>query len=46
MKNDWQQAPNDIARLDIRWLVQETTREPIRSPEDIVTSTTIVDEVR
>lgn len=46
MKSEWQQAPDDLPRLDIRWLTQGAVEERIPTPDDVVTSTTVLlDEV-
>ena len=47
MKSGWQNAPDDLPRLDIRWLLQGTVETRIPTPDDVVTSTTsvLLDEV-
>ena len=47
MKIEWEEAPNaDLPRLDIRWLLQEVVEERISTPDDVVTSTTVlIDDV-
>ena len=47
MKSEWEEAPNaDLPRLDIRWLLQEVVEERISTPDDVVTSTTVlIDDV-
>jgi hypothetical protein len=47
MKSEWQEAPiEDLPRLDIRWLLQGVVEERIPTPDDVVTSTTVlIDEV-
>ena len=47
MKSEWEEAPLVVPRLNIRWLLQETTNgERSSTPEDAVTSTTaLLDEV-
>jgi len=47
MKSDWETAPKDLPRLDIKWLLRETRKDKDDpAPEDVVTSTTVlVDEV-
>ena len=43
MKSEWEEAPNaDLPRLDIRWLLQEVVEERISTPDDVVTSTTVL----
>lgn len=47
MKSEWQKAPDgELPSLDIRWLLQEIDEERIPTPDDVVTSTTVLlDEV-
>ena len=45
MKKDWEQAPDEIPHLDVRWLFHETD-DRTSTPENAVSSTTVlVDEV-
>ena len=45
MKSGWQKAPEELLRLDIRWLLQEKVDDRIPTPDDVVTSTTaLLDE--